>query len=641
MGSAVNMKNTFKSYIILFIGLCFALLLYYPIFNAEYVWDDTMLFVDNTKLVDGALEWESVSRPILPSTSYLRPLVLASWWAEFQIFGLNTKISHIVGFIFYFLNVILVYVLTLCLARRIVPQRNTIFMATLASLFYLVHPALIESTAWVSGRFDQYVTFFTLLSCVIFVIGSDKERFSILASILLGFTFFAALLSKELGVVLPAILVCLYFVLQHDSKESYVQLIIKALSKYRYACVVLCVVLMCYFALRTTTVAGVYHVKMDWNYIQGIWFNELAPLNAYADYFKQSFLPFYSTAALHPIDEYDFDLISWKLLIILSVACLFYILYQAIMKRSVVAWLSIASVLSIVLVLHLVPLTINDNLIHERFMTQGLAFLAIALVFIPYQDILMRLGFTKRLVKLGLGLLIVVWCSLSVLTVKSIVPMWHSNYTLWYWMHSTYPKNEFARYNYWHGVSVQRDYAKLDTLIEEYYQGKAMDVAEQILYAFSKLQQDDPESLGYYQGVVVALPKLHEPDPALTYERFSNGEGNGVTFSNLSMSYLGLGIAQLRYQGNLEAAKENIDIARYYLLDGELHLWYPHTIAVMYLLGQKEQAMELYQETKKTSRYEINNYQLNSHIQRFCEQYFDKSKQCAEYQQDNPFKENS
>lgn len=638
MESAVNMKNTLKNCLILLMGLCFALFLYYPIFNAEYVWDDTMLFVENTKLVDGALEWESLNKPILPSTSYLRPLVLASWWAEFQIFGLNTKISHIIGFIFYFLNVILVYVLTLCLARRIVPKRNTILMATLASLFYLVHPALIESTAWVSGRFDQYVTFFTLLSCVVFVIGSDKARFSILTSILLGFTFFAALLSKELGVVLPAILVCLYFVLQCKSKESYVQLIIKALSKYRYTCIVLLIVLGYYFYLRTTTIAGMYHAELNLNYIQGVWFNELAPLNAYADYFKQSFLPFYSTAALHPIDEYDFDLISWKLLIVLSIACLFCILYQAIIKRSVVAWLSMASLLSIVLVLHLVPLTVNDNLIHERFMTQGLAFLAIALVFIPYQDILIRLGFTKRLVKLTLGLLIVMWCSLSVLTVKSIVPMWHSDYTLWYWMHNTYPKNEFARYNYWYGVSVQRDYAKLDTLIEEYYQGKAMDVADQILYAFSKMQQDDPESLNYYRGIVSVLPKLHEPDPALTYERFSNGGANGITFSNLSMSYLGLGVAQLRYQGDLKSAKENIDIARYYLLDGELHLWYPHVIAVMYLLGDNEQAMTLYQKVKNTSKYKMNNYQLNAHIQRFCKQYSDKSKQCIEYQQDNPFK---
>lgn len=633
----IKMGSKKKTIFVWFILLVLAIFLYYPIFNAHYVWDDTLLFVMNQRLIDSKLTWESVSVPILPGTSYLRPLVLASWWAEFQIFGLNSSVSHIIGFIIYFFNVILVYLLTYHLAKRVVPQRNIIAMASIASLLYLVHPALIETTAWVSGRFDQFVTLFTLLSCLIFVIGSDKARFSIFASILLGGTFFAALLSKELGIVLPGILVCLYFVLE-NSKASYTSLFLLALSKYRYACMSLLIVLFFYLALRTNTIAGIYHEPFNWVYVQEKWIGELLPLYAYSDYWKQAFLPFYSISALHPLENYDFFSWKWISLVVIAIISFITMFYFAFVRRSIIAWLFVASFISIFLVLHFIPLTIMNNLIHERFMTQALAFLAIAMVFIPYKDFLTKLGFSQRLVNLGLGLVVLVWLTLSLMTVKSIVPMWYSDYTLWHWQYKTYPDDKFAQYNYWYAVGQYKGKKEVIKLIDNYYKGKSMEVSDQVLYAEAKLSLDDPESLMYYQGIVVSLPKLHEPNPNETYQKYVNYGAYGLTYDSLGFSYVGNAIAHLYYKGDIKTAEENLNVAEYYQHNGDNSELRAHQVAVLYLKGEYNSAITFYEDLKQKNASKRYTAIVNKHIDYFCNKYPEKSVSCAEYLKNNPFK---
>jgi len=66
---------------VLLIGL--GLFLYSSILSFEYVWDDTLLFVDKVSLLNEPLSWELVSQPVLFGTSYFRPLVFLSWYAEF------------------------------------------------------------------------------------------------------------------------------------------------------------------------------------------------------------------------------------------------------------------------------------------------------------------------------------------------------------------------------------------------------------------------------------------------------------------------------------------------------------------------------------------------------------------------------
>lgn len=73
------------------------IVLYYPVFNAGYVWDDNLLFVEKVKLVNEPLSWRILTEPVLPDTTYFRPLIFLTMYIEFHLFGQNPISSHIIN----------------------------------------------------------------------------------------------------------------------------------------------------------------------------------------------------------------------------------------------------------------------------------------------------------------------------------------------------------------------------------------------------------------------------------------------------------------------------------------------------------------------------------------------------------------
>ncbi|MCW8416183.1 hypothetical protein, partial [Pseudomonas paraeruginosa] len=62
----------------------------------DYVWDDSLLFLDKTDLLNLPLSWKLLAEPVLPGTSYLRPLVFLTFYVEFHAFGQSALISYAV-----------------------------------------------------------------------------------------------------------------------------------------------------------------------------------------------------------------------------------------------------------------------------------------------------------------------------------------------------------------------------------------------------------------------------------------------------------------------------------------------------------------------------------------------------------------
>ncbi len=634
MNKTNNNKNT--ALVIGFL-LCVALFLYYPVFFADYVWDDTLLFVDNAALVDAPFSWEILSQPVLPGTSYFRPLIFLTWYAEFAVFGRNPFVSHLINFVILFINAVLVFVLTFLLANSLQKLRP-IKLASIASILYLIHPALIESTAWVSGRFDQLTTTFVLLSCVLFVrYTKGAQTFSLGATLGICISFLLALFSKELGVMLLPILLCLYFILQSDgvTKPSYIALIAQGVKQYRCLCTGLIAAFIFYMVLRRSAMHQTYHAPLNMDYVHSYWFN-LIPWHAYADYVKQTFLPFYSVSAFHTLDSYHFDSLAWYALLAISAIAFFAMCYFAVIKRSVAAWLMMAAFLSIALVLHIIPLTINDNLIHERFMTLGLAFWSMAMVFIPYQNIFDKLKLSQQLFRPILFLVAVMWGGLSVLTVKSVVPFWHNELTLWHWVYQDFPDNQYARYNYWSGLYSQREFTKVIEEIDAYQtvHKQGLQPNEQSLYASAKMSLNDSEAYDYLQGVIFALPKFHELEGDV-YEAVNNSS-LGFTPKDIGAVYIGYAQAALIFKGDLITANNALDISLKYLQPYEQYPALSAKVATLYLSGQEQEAMVLYQKLRATNGFsEMNNHNINAAIVNFCEKF--GAAQCASYTEHQPF----
>lgn len=171
----------------------------------EFVnYDDDTLITSNRVVVDpnaplsACFEWNVFS-------PHFKPLVLLSWRAEYQIFGADPAVFHFNNTMLHVLNVLLVFLLSLTLIPRFISdKKHHSFAAFAVALLFAVHPLHVESVAWAVERKDVLYTFFFLLSWWAYLQYLDKSNYLFL---ILSTAFFAlTLLSKSMGITLPAVL---------------------------------------------------------------------------------------------------------------------------------------------------------------------------------------------------------------------------------------------------------------------------------------------------------------------------------------------------------------------------------------------------------------------------------------------------
>lgn len=131
--------------------------------------------------------------------NYFRPLYLASYWVEMQVWGLSPSFPHLTNLLLASLTAALVVILT----RRYTHDPR---LAALAGILFAIHPYHIENVAWIAGRSDAMCAVFVLLGALLYDRWRETSRGVPIAALL---SFEAALLSKESAIVLPAFLVLL------------------------------------------------------------------------------------------------------------------------------------------------------------------------------------------------------------------------------------------------------------------------------------------------------------------------------------------------------------------------------------------------------------------------------------------------
>ena len=96
-------KNIILS-LLLLTGL--AVLLYAQTLNFAYVWDDSLLFLDKTALLNEPLSWSLLTDPVLPGTTYMRPLIFLTLYIEFNVLGQSPAISHAINLIIFINSIV-------------------------------------------------------------------------------------------------------------------------------------------------------------------------------------------------------------------------------------------------------------------------------------------------------------------------------------------------------------------------------------------------------------------------------------------------------------------------------------------------------------------------------------------------------
>lgn len=631
----LNKLYKYKFYLALLFIWGLIVFLYHPILNAQYVWDDTLLFVNKTGLRESQFSWDLVTSPVLPGTSYFRPFIFLTWYWEFNLFGQNPVISHFIGLMVFAINSSLVFWLGVILSKTHALQ-NGILLSLIAAVLYVTHPSLVESTAWISGRFDQYCTLFMLLGSIIFLknyVHSEKSL-SYISTLAITICYFFALFSKELGLMLPLILLTFYFVL--DNKQTYLTLFKNAFKFQKRLIFSIIIATAIYFVLRITSMEQVYHVAMDENYYQNFVILNVLPLYAIKYYFIQVFLTFSNVDILSPLDSIDNSLFG-KITAYLSGLLLLLLIIISLVKRGISAALFLCGFISLFLVLYFIPLGLSSNLGHSRFLTLPLAFFALSLAFLPFSQLFEKLNIQSRIAKFIYITVCVCWVGLASLTVKSVTPFWMNEYTLWSWAYKNHPDSALARYNYLYAAALFKQFDQVIETAEKYKEKHGgLEVPDQAVYANALLNKGDKESLKYYEGVISVLPKFHEQVTPHVRDKVNNFNMTAVQIGDVYASYA---IGSLLMRNNIDSAIENLKIADWYALpDQKSNINYYSSIA-FYLKGDVEQAKHFYERQKKIDiEIGVKNYgMVSSLIKQYCKKYIIENQQCTSFMKNNPF----
>lgn len=560
-------------------------LLYWRVMEFAYVWDDVALFLDSAALRGGLGFWEAVSQPILPGTTYFRPLVLASVYAEFQFGEPSPALSHSINLGIFLINCLLVGVLADNFLQGVSAGRRLLALIV-AILVYGLHPAQIESVAWVAGRFDLMVTLFGLLTLIF---GLHQGRSS---TLLMALSFGAATLCKEMAATLPALLVLLQMA---RTDGAGLQRILRALWTLRVRLVVLVLMGALYLVLRTHAMSNLFHQDQKVSDV-------LTPLthlsligHTLIYYARTVVAPFFDIGPIHPIDVSKLNLVQlsvgWSVLLA-ALGAVAWMLFRGGYKSLMV----VALLMALLPVLNIVPLTIGGNVGHERFLALPLVFIALAMGLFVAQ--LSRLAVTPMF-KGVLASLVVFWLVASALVVTAQLPFWRSGSALWSWSYAKNPDFAFAQFS----------------LVAEYIRAGQLDLAGQVLDEIEARQVEEPRRLqilkssylqrrGRYQeslelmdeatrgmqmphdSVLAAGVLLEDAD--ISRETFADGWTYRFIYGVRAESYLGM----RRYQEMLEATR----IGQFYQRDyPPLHLL--ETIA-LYGLDRVEEGDQAWRETQ-------------------------------------------
>ena len=197
-------KNTIFLSAILIIILGFTV--YSNSFDNEFLWDDTILIIDNAHIKDTKHIPEIFTQDLGAGSgnqwnSY-RPIQAITYMADYSLWKLDVKGYHLTNILLHIFVALSIYFLI-----------NMIFKDNLLSLltgsFFVIHPIHTEVVTYISGRADSLALLFMLL-CMISHIKSSSSN-STGKYILISLSYTLALLSRENSLILPVLLLVYHY----------------------------------------------------------------------------------------------------------------------------------------------------------------------------------------------------------------------------------------------------------------------------------------------------------------------------------------------------------------------------------------------------------------------------------------------
>lgn len=221
---------------------------------------------------------------------FFRPLTKSLHFFLYEFLGVNPLGYHVVSLVVHLACVIVVYLII----RKITKSPLASFVG---SLLFLIHPVHGETVFWVSGYSGILAAFFYFSAFYLFLRG--REIKSNIAKIVFYLTsvicFALSLLSYEMAITLPLVILAAVFLLNWHSREQ------KLKKENFYMVIPYVLVAFIYFYLRNN-IANAQYLSGDYNYnLRNFGFNFIGNLFGYLGqmFVGLKFIPFYDAFRLY------------------------------------------------------------------------------------------------------------------------------------------------------------------------------------------------------------------------------------------------------------------------------------------------------------------------------------------------------
>jgi tetratricopeptide (TPR) repeat protein len=429
MSTFLIRSDTFARRIFFSAVLVLTAVVYWPVWHAGFIWVDKICFYDNAWLRHGD-EWKHfIFRSFYDWTNYFRPLVVALFVAEVRGFDVAPGPMHLVSLGLHLVNTRLVGMLACRLLESVRGPNRSASLIGLAMLLYALHPALIEPVVWISCQFELVVNLFILLG----LLANVTIRQTVLRAATVASCFFLAACAKESAAVFPLLLVLIDWI-QPGHGNGTAGLWSGAKAQLRrhwlvYAC---------------TLAAGLVYLALR-HWALGFLVNGAAPepmfslvhwqtvAYTYLAYWRILIWPMQGLGPLHVVDTRAFaNLSTLSLAIDGAAAAIALVGAYFALKRRPIGILIVAFTLSLLPVLHIVPIEFDESLYHERY---AMTAIAMACALLPLVLVTLPRPVPKsRIAILMAGAFASIWLGVAVANIRVTLPLWTDEAKLWLWV---------------------------------------------------------------------------------------------------------------------------------------------------------------------------------------------------------------
>lgn len=218
---------TGKAGIVLVVFYALCMLLYFRALPGPFIFDDLHNILYNQNIQISSLSVENLLDAGFTSPTPNRPLPKISFAINYLVSKTNPAHYRLINIVIHFLTGAFLYLfLKTTLSLPVLTKKYSYgLLPAFAALIWLVHPVQTQSVSYIIQRMNTMAAMFYILALLLYVqarLAPDKKRSRILFALCIA-SFIFAIISKEIAITLPLIIILYEWFFFQDLSKNWIK----------------------------------------------------------------------------------------------------------------------------------------------------------------------------------------------------------------------------------------------------------------------------------------------------------------------------------------------------------------------------------------------------------------------------------